>query len=139
MTAPRWLPVAAVTLFAACLAWANRGERVALDLGFATFYRAPLAFVLLLSFLAGMMAMLWLGLRQDRRVRDELRRHGLLPPAQAEPTHPVPSAWGVAREPAREDEGERTRAWGASREPSLREDDDERTIAYPRYDEDPAA
>ncbi|HEX6373902.1 MAG TPA: hypothetical protein VF006_33545 [Longimicrobium sp.] len=118
MTAARWLPAAAVTVFAAGLAWLNRGERVALDVGVATFYRAPLTVVLFLAFLAGMLSMLLLSLRHDRRVRDELRRHGLLQPG--EPAAPAASAWGVAREPA----------------PAR---DDERTIAYPRYDEDPAA
>jgi hypothetical protein len=82
VTAPRWLPAAAVTVFAAALAWLNRGERVALDVGMFTLYRAPLAVVLLLVFLAGMLAMLLLSLRHDRRVRDELRRHGLLQPRE---------------------------------------------------------
>lgn len=125
MTAPRWLPAVGVAVFAAALAWLNRGERVVLDVGVVTFYRAPLALVLLLVFLAGMLAMLLLSLRHDRRVRDELRRHGLLQPA--EPAHPVAaSAWGVSREPA-----------PAQQPPSARDED--RTIAYPRYDEDPAA
>jgi uncharacterized integral membrane protein len=119
VTGARWLPAAAVTLFAAALAWLNRGERVALNLGFAAIYRAPLTVVLFLAFLAGMLAMLLLGMRHDRRVRDELRRRGLLEPAA--PVRPAASAWGVAREP------------GPAR------DDDERTVAYPRYDEDPAA
>lgn len=125
MTAPRWLPAAGAAVFAAALAWLNRGERVAVDVGVVTFYRAPLALVLLLVFLAGMTAMLLLGLRHDRRVRDELRRHGLLDPAA--PARPVAATpWGVAREPAH-----------ANEPPPARDDD--RTIAYPRYDEDPAA
>ena len=122
MTGPRWLPAAAVTVFAAALAWLNRGERVAVDTGVFTFYRAPLAIVLLAVFLAGMLAMLLLGLRHDRRVRDELRRHGLLQPQ--EPARPAAgaSAWGVVREPA-----------------PARDEVADRTIVYPRYDEDPAA
>jgi hypothetical protein len=55
--------------------------------GVVTFYRTPLAVVLLLISLAGMLAMLLLSLRHYRRVRDELRRHGLLQPA--EPARPV--------------------------------------------------
>lgn len=125
MTAPRWLPAAGAAVFAAALAWLNRGERVAVDVGVVTFYRAPLALVLLLVFLAGMMAMLLLSLRHDRRVRDELRRHGLLEPV--EPARPAAaSAWGVSREPP------------PAHEPPPARDPD-RTIAYPRYDEDPAA
>jgi hypothetical protein len=125
VTAPRWLPAAGAAVFAAALAWFNRGERVVVDVGVATFYRAPLALVLLLVFLAGMLAMLLLSLRHDRRVRDELRRHGLLQPA--EPARPVAArAGGVSREPA------------PAHEPPPARDED-RTIAYPRYDEDPAA
>jgi uncharacterized integral membrane protein len=128
----RWLPAAAVTVFAAALAWLNRGERVAVDVGLFTLYRAPLALILLLTFLAGMLAMLLLGLRHDRRVRETLRRHGLLEPQ--EPAPQAASAWGVVREPAppREDAGDRTLGQAPQRE-------DDRTVAYPRYDEDPAA
>lgn len=164
---PRWLPAAAVTVLAAALAWFNRGERVAVDLGIFTFYRAPLAVVLLLVFLAGMLAMLGLSLRHDRRVRDELRRHGLLQPALPAP-RPAASAWGVVPEsaPGREDEprtlayldsadapehGDRTAAYAEPapardgdertvaypREPASTGDEDERTVAYPRYDEEP--
>ncbi|HEX5869311.1 MAG TPA: hypothetical protein VFY65_02785, partial [Longimicrobium sp.] len=115
MTAPRWLPAAAVTVFAAALAWFNRGERVVLDVGVTTFYRAPLTVVLFLAFLAGMLSMLALSLRQDRRLRDELRARGILDlparpaaspasaaaaspdwPRQQEPAtsvHPDPAEW----------------------------------------------
>lgn len=133
MTAPRWLPAAAAAFFATTLAWLNRGERVAIDVGFTTFYRAPLAIVLLGVFLAGMLAMLLLSLRHDRRVRDELRRHGLLQPE--EPAVRAASAWGVAREPAADQAPERTVAYPRYDE----EPAPDRTIAYPRYDEDPAA
>ncbi|HEX6911079.1 MAG TPA: hypothetical protein VF142_11825 [Longimicrobium sp.] len=116
MSARRWLPAAGVTLLAATFAWLNRGERVPVDLGLFRFYRAPLTVVTFLAFLAGMLSMMVMSLRHDRRVREELRRRGLLemPPP---PAPPAASAWGVARE---------------------REDDD-RTRGYPRYDEDPAA
>lgn len=117
MNVRRWLPIAAVTLLAAAFTWLNRGERVAVDVGVVHFYRAPLTMVAFLAFLAGMLSMLLLSLRHDRRLREELRARGLLEPA-APPPAPAASAWGVAREPA---------------------DDGERTLAYPRYDEDPAA
>jgi hypothetical protein len=74
----RWLPVALVAFLAGGLTWLNRGERVILHAGFATFYRAPLTVVLFASFVAGMLSMLALSLRHDRRMRDELRARGLL-------------------------------------------------------------
>lgn len=117
MSVRRWLPAAAVTLLAALFASLNRGERVAVDVGLVRFYRAPLTMVTFLAFLAGMLSMLLLSLRHDRRLREEMRARGLLE-RPAPPPPPAASAWGVAREPA---------------------DDDERTVAYPRYDEDPAA
>ena len=95
MSAGRWLPLAAVTLLAAAFAWLNRGERVAVDLGFATVYRAPFTFVFFLAFLAGMVAMLALGLRHDLRVRRELRARGLLdetPPRRPAPPLPLPAS-----------------------------------------------
>ncbi|HYR10038.1 MAG TPA: hypothetical protein VEQ60_19850 [Longimicrobium sp.] len=148
MTGPRWLPAAAVTVFAAALAWLNRGERVAVDTGVFTFYRAPLAIVLLVVFLAGMLAMLLLGLRHDRRVRDELRRHGLLQPE--EPARPAPSAsaWGVVaprenvdrtsaydgRTSAHPREEDRTVAHFTEEERTVHPKDDERTSALLRDD-----
>lgn len=146
----RWLPAAAVTLLAAVLAWLNRGERVALDLGVATFYRAPLTVVLFLAFLAGMLSMLWLSLRHDRRVRDELRRHGLLQPAA--PPAFAASAWGPAREPAPAQEQapalpraeglardeERTAAFSSGEEErtaAFSSGEEERTAAYPLHGE----
>lgn len=78
MSAGRWLPLAAVTLLAGGFAWLNRGERVAVDVGVATVYRAPFTVVFFLAFLAGMLAMLALGLRHDLRLRRELRARGLL-------------------------------------------------------------
>jgi hypothetical protein len=128
VTVPRWLPAAAITVFAAGITWLNRDERVALDIGITTFYRAPLTMVLFLAFLAGMLSMLWLSLRHDRRVRHELRRHGLMQPEPARPA----SAWGMAREPAQ------PREPAQSREPVSTRGEDERTMGYPRYDEQPA-
>lgn len=120
MTGPRWLVPAGVALFAAWLTWLNRGERIAVDVGVATFYRAPLTVVLFLAFLAGMLSMLLLGLRQDLRMRQELRARGLID------TAPEPSpAPGFPRPHA------------ASAEPESAADD--RTVVYPRYDGDTAA
>jgi hypothetical protein len=146
----RWLPALGITLAAAAFTWLNRGERVAVDVGLFRFYRAPLTMVAFLAFLAGMLSMLLLSLRYDRRVREELRARGLLEPAPARPAAPAASAWGVAREPAHPRDEERATAYPREDERTIsspRDDertiaysgDDERTIAYPRYDEDPAA
>lgn len=96
MNAARWVPVAAVTLLAAAFSWFNRGERVVVDLGVATFYRAPFTLVVFLAFLAGMLSMLFLSLRHDLRVRRELDARGLLDggrtpaaPIFASPSGPV--------------------------------------------------
>jgi uncharacterized integral membrane protein len=88
--AARWLPLVGVTLAASAFAWWNRGERVVVDLGVATFYRAPLTLVVFLAFLFGMLSMLLLSLRHDLRVRRELQARGLLPspPAAAPPFDP---------------------------------------------------
>ncbi|HEU0079313.1 MAG TPA: LapA family protein [Longimicrobiaceae bacterium] len=76
MTRGGWFGVAALALLAAAFAYANRGETAAVHLGLATFYRAPVALLVLGSFLLGMVAMLLLGLRQDLQVRRMLReRH----------------------------------------------------------------
>jgi uncharacterized integral membrane protein len=134
VSARRWLPAAGVTLLAAGFAWLNRGERVPVDLGLFRVYRAPLTVVAFLAFLAGMLSMMVLSLRHDRRVREELRRRGLLEvPPPAEPARPAASAWGVAREPAppRADDGDRTVAFAR--------DADDRTIAFSRDGDDPAA
>jgi uncharacterized integral membrane protein len=126
----RWLPAAGVTLFAAVFAWLNRGERVVVDLGLLRVYRAPLSMVAFLAFLAGMLSMLALSLRHDRRLREELRARGLLEGAPRPSPAPAASAWGVRREPSA------TADETAAVETAV---DDERTLAYPRYDEDPAA
>ena len=133
MSARRWLPAAGVTLLAAGFAWLNRGERVPVELGLFRVYRAPLTVVTFLAFLAGMLSMMLLSLRHDRRVREELRRRGLLEiPPPAEPARPAASAWGVAREPApRRDDADRTVAFAG--------DPDDRTVAFSREGADPAA
>jgi uncharacterized integral membrane protein len=144
----RWLPALGVTLVASLFTWWNRGERVAVNLGLFELYRAPLTAVVFLAFLAGMLSMLLLSLRHDRRVREELRARGLLPPAAVRAAAPAASAWGVARErtdertvafPRLDDDrggdGDRTSGY-----PRLEDEDrgaaDERTAAYPRLDAD---
>jgi uncharacterized integral membrane protein len=92
VSVPRWLPFAAVTLAVALFTWWNRGERVVVDVGFATFYRAPFTFVVFLAFLAGMLSMLLLSLRHDLRLRRELEARGLLDRPAAEPASPPPHA-----------------------------------------------
>ena len=96
--AGRWLPLVAVTLLAGAFAFLNRGEVVAVRIGVATFYRAPLTLVVFVAFLFGMLSMLALSLHQDLRTRRLLRQHGLLDtPAWATtpvPTHqPAPSRY----------------------------------------------
>jgi hypothetical protein len=153
VSAPRWLPAAGIVLVAALFTWLNRGERIVVNLGLLRLYRAPLTMVL---------AMMALSLRHDRRVREELRKRGLLDilPPPDEPARPV-SAWGVARESTRADAA---RAWPAPASqhaddaPTLAHAADEHTVShpreedrtvvhprederrpYPRLDEDPAA
>lgn len=73
MTRGAWFGVAALALLAAAFAHLNRGETAAVHLGFTSFYRAPVAVLVLGSFLLGMIAMFLLGLRHDLRVRRMLR------------------------------------------------------------------
>jgi hypothetical protein len=81
----RWAPVLAVSVVAASFSWLNRGERVVVDVGIMTIYRAPLTVVVFVAFIAGMASMLLLGLRHDLRVRRELERRGIEPPPAAAP------------------------------------------------------
>ncbi|MBW3656538.1 MAG: LapA family protein [Gemmatimonadetes bacterium] len=105
MTIPRWLPPVGIALAAGLFTWLNRGERIVVHLGIATFYGAPLTVVLFLAFLAGMLAMLALSLRHDLRMRQELRARGLLVPAPGQgspvlaPSPPAPHAHVPAVEP----------------------------------------
>lgn len=140
MSLNRWLPALGVTLVAATFAWLNRGERVMVDVGLFRVYRAPLTMVTFLAFLAGMLSMLVLSLRQDRRLREELRAHGLLEPAPARPA-PAASAWGVARE-LEPRSSEATAMHPPAPEPypdAPRAADDDQTVAYPRPDPGSAA
>ncbi len=80
MSRSGWIALALVTLLATGFAYANRGERLVVHLGFATFYRAPTALVVLLAFLLGMLAMFLAGLRHDLRVRRALRELATVAP-----------------------------------------------------------
>lgn len=132
MSVRRWLPALGIALAAALFAWWNRGERVVVDAGLFRVYRAPLTLVVLGAFLAGMLSMLLLSLRHDRRVRDELRARGLLEPAPARAAAPIASAWGVAREPA-------PRTHERTAHPRLDEDSsggEDRAAGYPRLEDE---
>lgn len=86
----RWGGLTLIGIVAALFASFNAGERVALNLGFATLYRIPLVPLILGAFLVGMATMFLLGLRHDLRVRRALRDAGFGEPIAA-PT-PLPEA-----------------------------------------------
>ncbi len=73
MTRSGWIGLTAVLLLSAGFAFANRGETAAVHLGFASFYRAPVAILMLGAFFLGMVVMFLLGLRHDLKVRRMLR------------------------------------------------------------------
>ena len=78
MRLPGWIAVIAGGVLAGLFAFANRFERVSVELGFTRLYAVPLAVFFFAAFLLGMAAMLVLSLPQDRRTRELLRAHGLL-------------------------------------------------------------
>jgi|GEM_PF-1816926 len=80
MTRGGWIGLTAVVLLSAGFAFANRGETAAVHLGFASFYRAPVAILVLGAFFLGMVTMLLLGLRHDLRVRRMLRERQTVEP-----------------------------------------------------------
>jgi uncharacterized integral membrane protein len=106
----RWIVLAGIVAFAAGLSTLNRAERVVLDLGFTTFYRAPLVTVLLLSFLLGMVAMFLMGLQQDLRLRQYVREREaeLARSRAAEPWPGRERGIGKAAEPHEDRELERS-------------------------------
>jgi uncharacterized integral membrane protein len=79
----RWGGLTVIGIVAALVASFNAGERVALNLGFATLYRIPLVPLILGAFLLGMATMFLLGLRHDLRVRRALRDAGFGEPIAA--------------------------------------------------------
>lgn len=86
----RWVLLAVIVVLAGLFTYFNRGERTALHLGFGTFYQVPVATVVLVAFLLGMVAMFLLGLQQDLRIRRLLRSSelGRSYPAPAEEPDP---------------------------------------------------
>ena len=77
MTRGGWLALAALVAASTGFAYLNRGERTVVQLGLTTLYQAPVAGVVLLSFLAGMGTMFLLGLRTDLAVRRAMRERSL--------------------------------------------------------------
>jgi uncharacterized integral membrane protein len=73
MRAGLWLPLLGLTLVAGLFAFFNAGQRVAIGLGFTTFYRVPLVPVVFTAFVLGMITMFVVGLRHDRHMRQLLR------------------------------------------------------------------
>jgi hypothetical protein len=90
--AARWLPLLAVAALAAAFASLNRGERVVVELGLATFYRVPLTGLVFVAFVAGMGAMMLLSLRHDLALRRELRARSEAPAVAVPPAAPAPAA-----------------------------------------------
>ena len=72
----RWGILILIGAVAAIFASFNSGERVALNLGFATIYQLPLVALIFAAFVAGMATMFLLGLRHDLRVRRALQDAG---------------------------------------------------------------
>ena len=82
----RWQRVGlgAVVVLTALFAYFNSGERVALSLGIFDFYQVSLVVLILVAFLAGMLAMFLIGLGHDAKVRRALHERGFdVPPAPA--------------------------------------------------------
>lgn len=65
--------VLAVVIFAMAFAAANAGNRVTLELGFVTLYRAPVTLVAFSGLLLGMLVMFAAGIHSDLKVRRILR------------------------------------------------------------------
>lgn len=70
----RRIAIAALVIGSALFSFLNAGERVTVDFAVATLYRISLVGLVFVAFLLGMLTMFLFGLRQDRRVRDALRR-----------------------------------------------------------------
>ncbi|MBB4638438.1 hypothetical protein FHS01_004498 [Longimicrobium terrae] len=141
---PGWLPIAGVALAGALVTWLNRGERVVLHAGVATFYRAPLTLVLFVAFVAGMLTMMMLSLRQDMRMRQELRARGLLDDLPARPAAVPPRREPLAPAASRADDA----TWAApppvahspwaDMDTPRRATDEDATIPHPREPDPPA-
>lgn len=70
---PGILSIVAVVVLAMAFAAANAGNRVTLELGLITLYRAPVTLVAFSGLLVGMVVMFVAGIRSDLKVRRILR------------------------------------------------------------------
>jgi hypothetical protein len=61
-----WPYVVAIGLLALLFSWLNRGESMVLHLGLFTWYRAPVAPIILGGFLCGMAVMVLVGVAHER-------------------------------------------------------------------------
>lgn len=78
----QWLGIGAIALVAALFAFFNSGEAVPVHLGFLVLYRVPLAVLVFIAFVLGMLAMFLAGMRHDMKIRELLRDRGYdVPPA----------------------------------------------------------
>jgi uncharacterized integral membrane protein len=83
MNVVRWATLLAVVLLTGVFSYLNAGQRITLHLGFTTLYRLSLSHIVLGAFLLGMLTMFLVGLRNDLRLRRDLRgdaAHRPLPP-----------------------------------------------------------
>jgi uncharacterized integral membrane protein len=98
MRAARWLILLGIALLSGLFAYFNAGERITVNLGFTILYRVSLARVVLGTFLLGMVTMFLVGLRQDLRLRRQLRDLGLLnrrpDPRELPHEEPETTQWG---------------------------------------------
>jgi uncharacterized integral membrane protein len=115
----RWGGLTLIGIVAALVASFNAGERVALNLGFATLYRIPLVPLILGAFVLGMVTMFLLGLRHDLRVRRALRDAGFGEPIAAPSRLPEAGADEQFSAAAPEDET----LWAPPRVPPAPADD----------------
>jgi uncharacterized integral membrane protein len=94
----QWVVLVLAVLGSALFAFFNAGQRITLSLGFVVFYRLSLVNVVFGAFVLGMVCMFLIGLRQDLRMRQQLRERGLLdspsarPPPEPEPEREEPDA-----------------------------------------------
>jgi hypothetical protein len=80
-----WPYALGMGLFALGFVWLNRGETMALHLGAFTWYRAPVAPMLLAAFLLGMATMVLAGMLHERRGRAHAARTPAEPPISEGP------------------------------------------------------
>lgn len=128
----RWIALTIIAVVAGLFSAFNGGERVALNLGFAVFYRVPLVPLIFGAFLAGMLTMFLIGLRHDLRVRKALKEAGFAPgrPSRRRPAAVAPPAPPATAVPVETPEQEPLAEWPLD-DPSADTADDPQ--APPRY------